>query len=109
MTSKLFTTDEFIEDKTSTLFTTEEFIEDKTSTLFATDEFIEDKLPGANLTDYEEVIPPSFKTQWTPLKNFELIFFCQKKNEKKKKQSVNLIRFIMMYLILTDNKHVGRR
>ncbi|GBN52359.1 hypothetical protein AVEN_32911-1 [Araneus ventricosus] len=33
----------------------------ETLELFVIDEFIEDKLPGANLSDDEEVTPPSFK------------------------------------------------
>ncbi|GBL95087.1 hypothetical protein AVEN_188827-1 [Araneus ventricosus] len=53
-----------------------------TSKLFITDELIEDKLPGANLSHDDEIIPPSFKYAVDSIEKLLTDFFCQKTSEK---------------------------
>ncbi|GBM92552.1 hypothetical protein AVEN_272845-1 [Araneus ventricosus] len=78
-----------------------------TSKLFTIDELIDYKLSGSNLSDDEEVTPPFFKDAMDSIEELRIHFFCQKNGGKI--HSMNLIRFIMMYLILTENQHVKRR
>ncbi|GBM23730.1 hypothetical protein AVEN_257638-1 [Araneus ventricosus] len=55
---------------------------DTTSKLFTTDELIEDKLSGANLSDDEAVIIPFFKDAVDPIEKLQSDFFCQNNSEK---------------------------
>ncbi|GBN69195.1 hypothetical protein AVEN_47916-1 [Araneus ventricosus] len=50
--------------------------------LFTIDELIEDKLPGANLSDDEQVIPSFFKDAVDSIEKLGTHFFCQKNSEK---------------------------
>ncbi|GBN70346.1 hypothetical protein AVEN_196072-1 [Araneus ventricosus] len=45
------------------------------------DELIKDKLFDANLSDDEDVIPPSFKDAMDSIENLRTHFFCQKNSE----------------------------
>ncbi|GBM90034.1 hypothetical protein AVEN_50657-1 [Araneus ventricosus] len=49
-----------------------------TSRLFTIDESIENKLSGANLSDDEEVVPPSFKDPMDSIDKLRTYFFCKR-------------------------------
>ncbi|GBM04706.1 hypothetical protein AVEN_44842-1 [Araneus ventricosus] len=53
-----------------------------TSKLFTIDELMEDKLSGANLSNDEEVIPPSLKDAMDSIEKLRIYFSCQKNSEK---------------------------
>ncbi|GBN04744.1 hypothetical protein AVEN_253290-1 [Araneus ventricosus] len=57
-----------------------------TSKLLSIDELIEHKLPGANLDDYEDVIPYSFKDAMDAIEELRAFSFCQKNSEKTVKE-----------------------
>ncbi|GBN23902.1 hypothetical protein AVEN_164940-1 [Araneus ventricosus] len=52
------------------------------SKLFKIDKLIEDILSGANLSDEEDVIPPSLKDAMDNIEKPQSYFFCQNNSEK---------------------------